>query len=332
MAVTGASGPAIVALGGGHGLSATLSAVRLMSDRLTAVVTVADDGGSSGRLRDELGVLPPGDLRMALAALCDDSEWGRTWRDLLQHRFRSSGDLNEHAVGNLLIVALWEQLGDTVAALDWVGRLLGARGRVLPMAAVPLAIEADVVGPVPGGPPDAEERRVVHGQSAVAVAPGRIEQVRLVPPDPPACPEAVAAIEAADWVILGPGSWYTSVLPHLLVPELAEALHRTKARRCVTLNLSPEEEGETAGMTATEHLQVLHQHAPDLRVDAVVADPRAVEDVGLLVGAARAMGATLLLRQVRTGDGSPRHDPLRLAAAFRDVFEDYLGDVGTPSR
>ena len=328
MSTTGSLGPAVVALGGGHGLSAMLSAVRLMSDRLTAVVTVADDGGSSGRLRDELGVLPPGDLRMALAALCDDSDWGRTWRDLLQHRFRSSGDLDQHAVGNLLIVALWEQLGDTVAGLDWVGRLLGARGRVLPMAAVPLAIEADVVDGVPG----AVERRVVHGQSAVAVARGRIEQVRLVPPDPPACPEALAAIEAADWVILGPGSWFTSVLPHLLVPELAAALHRTRARRCVTLNLSPEEEGETAGMSATEHLQVLHHHAPDLRIDAVVADPRAVEDVDPLVDAARAMGARLLLRQVGTGDGSPRHDPLRLAAALRDVFEDFLGDVGVPSR
>src|SRR3954454_17302734 len=153
--------PAVVALGGGHGLSASLSALRLMTDRITAVVTVADDGGSSGRLRDELGVLPPGDLRMALAALCDDSEWGRTWRDLLQHRFRSSGDLDQHAVGNLLIVALWEQLGDTVAGLDWVGRLLGARGRVLPMAAVPLLIEADVVDA--GG-----QVEHVVGQSAVA--------------------------------------------------------------------------------------------------------------------------------------------------------------------
>jgi len=172
----------------------------------------------------------------------------------------------------------------------------------------------------------------VHGQSAVAVATGRIEHVRLVPSDPPACPEALAAVAAADWIVLGPGSWFTSVLPHLLVPELADALHRTRARRCVTLNLSPEEEGETAGMTATEHLEVLHAHAPNLRIDAVVADPSAVEDVGPLVAAARAMGARLLLRQVRTGDGTPRHDPLRLAAALRDVFDDVLGDVGTPSR
>ena len=317
----GAGGPVVVALGGGHGLAATLSALRLMSDRLTAVVTVADDGGSSGRLRSELGVLPPGDLRMALSALCDDTEWGRTWRDLLQHRFCSNGALDHHAVGNLLIVALWDQLGDTVAGLDLVGRLLGAQGRVLPMAAVPLAIEADVVGPASAG---AQTRRVVYGQSAVAVAQGRIEQIRLDPADPPACPEAVAAIDDADWVVLGPGSWYTSVLPHLLVPELADALHRTKARRCVTLNLSPEEHRETDGMSPVEHLEVLHQHAPDLRIDAVLADPRIVEDVAPLEAAAARLGGRLVLRQVRVSDGSPRHDPLRLAAAYRDVFDCFL--------
>ncbi|MBD8077723.1 gluconeogenesis factor YvcK family protein [Cellulosimicrobium arenosum] len=314
--VTGRS-PAVVALGGGHGLSASLSALRLMSDRLTAIVTVADDGGSSGRLRSELGVLPPGDLRMALAALCDDSEWGRTWSALLQHRFTSEGDLDNHAVGNLLIVALWEILDDPVSGLDWVGRLLGARGRVLPMASVPLGIEADArVG---------DRLTTVVGQSHVAVTPG-IEQVRLVPPDPPACPEAVQAIEAADWVVLGPGSWFSSVMPHLLVPELARALHTTRARLCVTLNLEAET-GETAGFSAADHLDVLHKHAPELRVDAVVADPSAVEDTDQLARTARRTGARLLLRQVSRGDGTARHDALRLAAAYRDVFDDVLGDV-----
>ena len=317
-------GPAVVALGGGHGLSATLSALRLMTEAITAVVTVADDGGSSGRLRSELAVLPPGDLRMALSALCDDSEWGRTWRDLLQHRFSSSGGLDQHAVGNLLIVALWELLGDTVEGLDWVGRLLGARGRVLPMAAVPLEIEADVL--------DTDGvAQIVRGQSTVAVTRCRIQQIRLLPERPAACPQAVEAVMSADWIILGPGSWYTSVLPHLLVPELAAALYETPARRLVTLNLSPEM-GETAGMGAADHLRALAQHAPGLRIDAVVADPSAVPDVGPVIDQAEAMGARLLLRQVRTGDGAARHDPLRLAAAFRDVFEDFLGDVGTPSR
>ncbi len=316
-------GPAMVALGGGHGLAASLSALRLMTDRITAVVTVADDGGSSGRLRDELGVLPPGDLRMALSALCDDSDWGRTWRDVLQHRFTSDGPLDQHAVGNLLIVALWELLGDTVEGLDWVGRLLGARGRVLPMAAVPLRIEADVVG--------ADGRvRLVDGQSHVALARGRIAHVRLDPAEPPACREAVQAVREADVVVLGPGSWYTSVLPHLLVPELYRALATTRARVIVTLNLQPEMIGETAGLPVTEHLDVLSAVAPDLRFDAVIADPGAVEDVGALADRCDALGARLLVRQVGRGDGTARHDPLRLAAAYRDVVDRVLGDVEPP--
>src|SRR5687768_2791196 len=230
-------GPRVVALGGGHGLAATLSALRHLTDRLTAVVTVADDGGSSGRLRREFGVLPPGDLRMALSALCDDGEWGRLWRDVLQHRFASAGALHGHAMGNLLILSLWELLGDTVGGLDWVGRLLGARGRVLPMAAVPLDIEATVQGIDPDDP---AALTTVRGQVAVATTPGRVVGLQLMPQDPPACVEAVAAIRAADWVVLGPGSWFTSVLPHLLVPELAAALRETAGRRCVTLNLGPQ--------------------------------------------------------------------------------------------
>ncbi|MBI9114903.1 gluconeogenesis factor YvcK family protein [Sanguibacter suaedae] len=314
--------PAVVALGGGHGLSASLSALRLMSDRLTAIVTVADDGGSSGRLRKELGVLPPGDLRMALAALCDDSDWGRTWRDLLQHRFTSSGDLDQHAVGNLLIVALWELLGDQVEGLDWVGKLLGSRGRVLPMASVPLSIEADVSV---GG-----EVVTVVGQAQVASTRGRVDTIRLIPATPPAPQEAVDAVMAADWVVLGPGSWFSSVMPHLMVPDLARALHETRGRRCLTLNLSSDTD-ETQGMTTTEHLRALSRHAPDLRIDAVVADPSAVDDPELLADEAERMGATLLMRQVRRGDGSAQHDSLRLAAAYRDVFDRFLGDVGTVS-
>ncbi|MGC5166170.1 gluconeogenesis factor YvcK family protein [Luteimicrobium sp. DT211] len=312
--------PAVVALGGGHGLSASLAALRLLSEQLTAVVTVADDGGSSGRLRAELGVLPPGDLRMALSALCDDSEWGRTWRDLLQHRFSSDGELDHHAVGNLIIVALWQILGDTVEGLDWVGRLLGVHGRVLPMSSVPLEIEADCR--VDG------ELVTVRGQSRVAKAPGPIEELRMEPSDAAACAETIDAVRAADWVVLGPGSWYTSVITHLLVPDLAAALHETSARRCVTLNLEPEV-GETDGLGPTEHLELLHRYAPDLRVDAVVADPTAVDDTDRLARAADRMGARLLLRQVSRGDGSARHDPLRLASAYQDAFDGFWGDVGT---
>lgn len=315
--------PRVVALGGGHGLSASLAALRHLTESLTAVVTVADDGGSSGRLRRELGVLPPGDLRMALSALCDDSDWGRLWRDVLQHRFASAGTLHDHALGNLLIVTLWELLGDPVAGLDWVARLLGARGRVLPMAAVPLDIEATVVGIDAASP---EDVTMVRGQVAVATTTGRVEAVHLVPESPPACPEAVAAIRDADWVVLGPGSWFTSVLPHLLVPELAEALVESSARRCVTMNLGPQL-GETEGFSAQAHLEVLSAHAPRLRVDTVLADPQAVEDPELLVDVAGALGARLMMRQVSSGCGTACHDPLRLAAAYRDVFGGVLADV-----
>jgi uncharacterized cofD-like protein len=316
-------GPCVVALGGGQGLSASLSALRHLTDRLTAVVTVADDGGSSGRLRRELGVLPPGDLRMALSALCDDGEWGRLWRDVLQHRFASAGALHDHAVGNLLIVTLWELLGDTVTGLDWVGRLLGARGRVLPMAAVPMDIEATVRGVDPAAP---QEVVTVLGQVAVATTPGRVVGIRLVPEHPPACPQVLDAIRAADWVVLGPGSWFTSVLPHLLVPELSAALHGTSGRRCVTLNLG-QQKGETDGFSAQAHLEVLAEHAPELRIDAVLADPSAVEDPQALAEVSASLGARLLMRQVSLGDGTARHDPLRLAAAYRDLFAGVFGDV-----
>ena len=136
----------MVAFGGGHGLAASLSALRRVTDDLTAIVTVADNGGSSGRLRKEFGALPPGDLRMALAALCGDDEWGTTWARVVQHRFGGDGDLAGHSLGNLLIAGLWDLLGDPVAGLDWVGRLLRVTGRVLPMAAVPMDLVACVEG------------------------------------------------------------------------------------------------------------------------------------------------------------------------------------------
>jgi uncharacterized cofD-like protein len=306
----------VVALGGGHGLYASLSALRRVSDELTAVVTVADDGGSSGRLRRELGVIPPGDLRMALAALCRDDEWGQTWSEVVQHRFRSEGDLHEHAVGNLLIVALWELLGDTVQGLDWVGRLLGAQGRVLPMSTVPLDIMAEVEGADPAKPFEITQ---VLGQVACAMTPGKVRSVSLLPPDPPTSPEAIAAIRDADWIVFGPGSWFTSVLPHLKVPELAQALVATEAKRVVALNLAPQP-GETDDFSQQAHLDVLHAHAPDLRIDVVLADRNVVGEPEALDKAVQTLGGRLVLADVAAPDGSPRHDPARLAQAFVQIF------------
>ncbi|GAA3708514.1 uridine diphosphate-N-acetylglucosamine-binding protein YvcK [Microlunatus aurantiacus] len=307
--------PAVVAFGGGHGLSASLSALRRVTDRLTAIVTVADDGGSSGRLRDELNCLPPGDLRMALAALCGDDESGRTWADVLQFRFPGEGDLAGHAIGNLLIAGLWERLGDPIAGLDMVARLLGAEGRVLPMAAVPLGIVAEVIGLDPRAP---DEVSTVHGQAQVAKTTAEVRAVHLVPSDPPACPESIQAVQEADWVVLGPGSWFTSVIPHLLVPELADAICTTPARRLLTLNLEPA--GETAGFTAARHVELLAEHAPDLRLDAVLADQRFASDDPHLAAWATSLGAELVVADLGVRDGSPRHDHLRLASAYAEIM------------
>jgi len=312
-------GPNVVALGGGHGLSASLSALRLLTSDLTAIVTVADDGGSSGRLRDEYGVLPPGDLRMALSALCDDTDWGRTWRDVMQHRFEPGkgrgGSLDHHAMGNLLIVTLWELLGDTVAGLKWAGALLGARGQVLPMSTVPLTIEGDIRIATPDG---ASMLQTVRGQARCAVA-GSLEQVRLLPEHAPACVDALTAIELADWVILGPGSWYTSVLPHLLLPEMRDALCGTAAKRCLTMNLATDTK-ETTGMSAADHLHALRRYAPGFSVDVVLADPASVPDRQEFEKAAAMIGAEVVLGKVGASGRRPVHDPLRLAAAYHDIF------------
>ena len=314
--LTGANLPRVVAFGGGHGLSANLTALRRITDQLTAIVTVADDGGSSGRLRAELGGLPPGDLRMALAALCGDDDSGRTWADVLQYRFPGDGSLGGHAIGNLLIVGLWERLGgDPVAGLDMVGKLLGARGRVLPMSAVPLEIEAEVVGLDPALP---DEIGVVRGQNRLAKTPAQVRTVRLLPTDPPACEQSVQAVRDADFLVLGPGSWFTSVIPHLLVPELAEGIVDSAGRKILTLNVKPDV--ETKGASAARHLELLAEHAPKLRLDVVLADSRFASDDPHLESYAKSLGATLMVADIATRDGSPRHDPLRLASAYAEIM------------
>lgn len=312
------TGPRIVALGGGHGLSVSLQALTAVTDRLTAVVTVADDGGSSGRLRGELGSLPPGDLRMALAALAADDAWSRSWQSLLQHRFPGAGELGGHASGNLLITALAATLpGGVVEALDLVGRLVGARGRVLPASCTPLQIVADVAGL---DPDDGTALTTVVGQVAVATTAGSVCALRVLPVDPPACVEAVQAVLEADFIVLGPGSWFTSVLPHLLVPDLRAALVKTSARKIVVLNLAAQV-GETEGFSPETHLEVLEAQAPELGLDVVLADVDAVLDSRGLMNTVESAGGRLVLAQVALGDGTPRHDPARLVDAFRQVLD-----------
>ncbi|MEO6500877.1 MAG: uridine diphosphate-N-acetylglucosamine-binding protein YvcK [Jatrophihabitantaceae bacterium] len=316
----------MVALGGGHGLHASLSALRLLDVDVTAVVTVADDGGSSGRLRRELGLLPPGDLRMALSALAtgqltaagdpdNHTAAGLPWSTVLQHRMGGAGALAGHPIGNLLLTGLMELHDDAVTALDAVAGLVGARGRVLPMSPRPLDLMAEVTSVDPDDP---VQFRRIRGQSAIAATSGRVKSVRLLPDNAPACPEAVQAILRADAVILGPGSWFTSVIPHLLVRGLAAALTVTDARLITVLNLEPQV-GETDGFSPEEHLRVLHEHCAQLRVDVVVADRDAVLDERGLQAYAEGIGARLVLAPIAASDARARHDPCKLSLALAEA-------------
>ena len=305
------SGPAVVAFGGGHGLAATLQALRRVTDDITAVVGVSDDGGSSGRLRDELGVIPPGDLRMALAALCGDDAWGRTWTRVVQHRFAGEGPLAGHALGNLLISALWEETDDVVTGLEWVGSLLGAHGRVLPLALRPLDIVAEVDG--------LETGTTVRGQVAVARTRGRVAEVRLEPADAVATPAALHAVQRADAIIMGPGSWYTSVLPHLMLTDMREAVVHSAAQRICVLNLAPQA-GETEHFKLHTHLDVLHDLAPDLRLDVVLVDPEVITDPAALHASATTMGAIIEVAPLAAAPDVPLHSPDLYAAALRRIL------------
>ena len=300
--------PKVVALGGGHGLSATLSALRQVTQEITAIVTVADNGGSSGRLREEFPIFPPGDLRMALSALCADDDWGRTWAQIMQHRFESNGDLNGHAMGNLLLASMWNAGDDPVVALDRVGQLLKVVGRVLPMAAVALDIEATFT--------TSTGRIVVRGQTNVATAKGHIQSLRIIPEDPPARPEALAAIAVAEWITMGPGSWFSSVIPHLLVPAQLDALRNSSAKKILILNLdaSTHSQGEEfAGSTPEEHIEFFHQYSPGLQVDYCLVDQSVVRDEDSLRQAASTLGSEIVVADIRKAPGSIHHDPDKLS-------------------
>ncbi|MCU1370639.1 MAG: hypothetical protein JWO77_1833 [Ilumatobacteraceae bacterium] len=302
----GSTGPRVVAVGGGHGLSASLQAVRRYASTITAIVSVADDGGSTGALRAMLPDLPaPGDVRKSLGALAEaDSPIGR----VLEHRF-SGGDLEGHALGNLLLVALSQDLGSFSAAVDELAKRVGAVGRVLPATIGPVDLHGwRLRSDGPDGPEGAVAE--VDGQVAVQNASGVFE-VRLEPASPPSDPAVRAAILGADQVVIGPGSLFTSVLAAAIVPAVHEALLATAARRIFVANLGPQVP-ETAGFTVESEVAALHRHGVD--VDAIIVDPsRDLGDLGAV-----AEGATVTVRPVAAGDGRV-HDPELLAAALEDL-------------
>jgi uncharacterized cofD-like protein len=307
----------VVALGGGHGLAATLTALRQFTNEITAIVTVADNGGSSGRLREEFSIMPPGDLRMALAALCSDDEWGRSWAQIMQYRFTSTGELNGHAVGNLLLAALWDRDEDTVAGLDRVGALLKVVGRVLPMAAQALDIEATFE--------DSSGTYIVRGQAEVATARGRLKSLRIYPQNPEACEEAIAAITDAQWITMGPGSWFSSVIPHLLVPAQRAALVATPAKKILLLNLDSTDKsaGEYAGYSPLEHLMILNEYAPELVFDLVVVDESST-GTDELKRHLSTTGSEFISADLRSKSSPLHHDVNKLGHLFAHIGAQIL--------
>jgi uncharacterized cofD-like protein len=291
-------GPAVVALGGGHGLSVVLRAAREYAGTITGVVSVADDGGSSGRLRRDFGVPAPGDLRRCLVALAGSDT---VWRDAFEHRF-GGGELGGHALGNLVIVGLTETLGDFSAALQEAGRLLDAVGRVFPATADAVVLKADVEG------------EAVEGQVAVQNSAGRIRRVELVPSDAGAPAEAIAAIASADQVVLAPGSLYTSLLPVLCVRDLRTAVGAAPGRVLQVANLRPQQP-ETTGLDATDHLLAVKEHGA--RVDAFLyqRDGALAADDAVI----RDWGVDPVPADVARTDGLV-HDPGKLAAALQALL------------
>ena len=304
------AGPRVVAVGGGHGLSRVLAAFRHLGVAPTAVVTVADDGGSSGRLRRDLGIIALGDLRMALLALARNTALA----EVLAHRF-ARGHLEGHALGNLLLVALTEAAdGDVLGALRRAEALLDCDGSVLPSTTVPVHIAAEVGGVR------------ISGQATITASEGGVERLWLEPADPPACHEAVEAVRGADVVVLGPGSLFTSIIVNLLVADLCRAVCETDANLIHVANVTAPP-GETSQLSLRDHVDLLHQTLGHRRVDVVVAHdgpappgpgtPLVADDD--LTGVGRVMTADLLQRDAAGGTVAA-HDASRLATALRHAL------------
>ncbi|MDR3560184.1 MAG: YvcK family protein [Negativicutes bacterium] len=310
-------GPAVVVLGGGTGLSVLLRGIKNVTSNITAIVTVADDGGSSGRIRQDLGMIPPGDLRNCLVALADTEP---LMEKLFQHRFGGKGDLAGHSFGNLFIAAMTEVLGDVELALKESSKVLAVRGQVLPSSTQTIRLVAEMT-----------DGSVVEGESQIPLAGKTVHRVAIRPADVSPVGSALEAIREADACILGPGSLYTSVLPNLLVPGMADALRQTQAVKIYICNVMTQR-GETHGYTASQHVQAILDHvgpgiidyavvnvqevAPELREvyarqDAypVVADVEAVEALGVKVVKANLISETNLVR----------HDSLRLSRTIMSM-------------
>lgn len=277
------------------------------------MVTVADNGGSSGRLRAEFNSLPPGDLRMALSALCGDDDWGRSWAQIMQYRFTSNGVMDNHAVGNLLLTALWDRDGDPVGGLDRVGQLLKVVGRVLPMALDPIDIEGKFA--------TRNGVELVRGQVEVSQAIGKVSDLKLIPSDPRSTPEVLVALKEADWITIGPGSWLSSVMPHFLLKGQSEQIKASKARKIMIFNLPDKHvSDEFSGFSLEAHLRLVLDHVPDFKMDIALIDKSVAELEPRFASLVAECGGEVIDFDLADNSQTFHHDKKKLISAFSHIF------------
>jgi len=314
-------GPRIVAIGGGHGLSTLLRGLKVHTGNLTAVVSVADDGGSSGRLRESFGILPPGDIRNCLAALSNDEA---LLTQLFQYRFSGSPELEGHSFGNLFITALADITGSFEDAVVESGRVLSVNGRVLPATLHNVKLVAAMELPH-----SLNEVRV-EGESKIPAMAGRVRRVWLEPDDAAAFPPVIKAILNADVIVAGPGSLYTSILPNLLVHDLLSAMQISRAVKIYVCNIATQT-GETDAFTCYDHVRALEGHVGEDLFDIILCNDNYTGEIG---SSQWVRADEKMLSDSRTycsdlvDDGHPwRHDSLKLAQVIVDVFNERTGPL-----
>jgi uncharacterized cofD-like protein len=250
---------------------------------------------------------------MALAALCGADTWGQSWAETIQHRFTSEGELNGHALGNLLLAALWDSSDDLVAGIDRVGQLLKIVGRVLPMSLEPLDIEGIFTTTV--------GEQAVRGQIEVATANGKLKSLQLLPKNPEVTPQVLQAIADAQWLTFGPGSWFSSVMPHFLLPDLSKAISQSQAKKIMIFNLpDPKVADEFAGSTPEEHLELVLAHSPGFRFDFAIADPAILSQENRLESLVEECGGKVILAEVSKGSDKNHHDPIKMSSLLSHIF------------
>ena len=310
------SGPRITIIGGGTGLPSLIRGIKHYSHNITAIVTMADDGGSSGRLRSELGIQPPGDIRNCLVALADSEA---VMQQLMDYRFTSDGQLNGHSFGNMLIAALAGIGGDFSRAVEIAGDLLAIRGRVVPSTPADVTLLATT-----------EAGEALVGETNVAGASSRLVSLSLSPPNPPAHPDALAALHEADLIIIGPGSLYTSIVPNLLIPGIAQGVAHSKALKIYICNVA-EEPRQTEGYSVHDHLEVVRRYTGPGSVQAVIANsriPTGPTPAGLDFIKSRQTWndeALLIEADVIDQTATARHDPEKLALTVASAYRRNRG-------